>query len=387
MSFRGDGGSESGGDRVGGFDPLGQAQSRMVDEYLDYLAANSNAGLWQNYVSTADLSESGSFGQFGDVQSAPQTGLQADLKPDEEAAQQQWRGEATALAFFDPASKELDPNKPTLLVFDNFSGRRQPGWPNAGGEAVSVRGDVSAEEAEKQGFNVVRIGSTADDPALDKALPELADKIDNGDLALGQGDIVNINAESNISFKSASELIGFTITADNVKDMVPDMLQRMRELAEDPRQDAATSIWLKQMLAVNDAARRIADKGIEVVASAGTDGPDKFNIAALTATTQLALRTESGVLSTLSAKNSLIAQLEDGGQQGQSESDHGAQLDPKRPSDRDRDVRWAARDDALLHRSDIREQYVIGWARGTSFANVDYFVKNFERLKLLKNSA
>lgn len=377
MSFRGDGGGESGGDNVGAFDPLGPAQTKMVGEYLDYLAANSNAGPWQNYVPTADLSGSGSFWQFGDVPGVPgaqESGQRHDQKPYDETEKQRQQGEAIALAFYDPASKDLDPSKPTLLVFDNFNGRRQPGMPPAGGEVVSARGDVSAEEAEKQGFNVVRVGSTEDNPALDRALPQLADKIDRGDLPLGKGDIVNINAESNISFTSAGDLLGLTITADNVKDMVPDMLQRMRELSEDPKQDAATRTWLKQMLAVNDAAKRIADKGIEVVASAGSDGPDKFNIAALTATTQLASRTESGDLSQWSADNSLI--------------DLDARSEGRRAARPDAlDGSRTGQDEPLSGRSDMQEQYVMGWTRGTSFANVDYFGKNFERLRQLKNLA
>ncbi len=377
MSFRGDGGSESGGDRAATFDPLVPAQAKMVNEYLDFLAAQSNAGAWQYQTQTADLWGSDSLWQIGDAhQSQQQRGVRVDNFDQEETEKQRHHNENTSLAFFDPVTKELDAKKPTLLVFDNFGGRRQSsGLPPAAGEAVSVRGDVSAEEAEKQGFNVVRVGSTQDTPALDRTLPELADKIETGDLALGKGDIVNINAESNISYKSAGDLLGLSITADNVKDMVPDMLHRMRELSEDPRQDAATRTWLKQMLAVNDAAKRIAGKGIEVVASAGSDGPDKFNIAALTATTQLDSRTETGELSALSADNSLVsAEQESQGQRRQESRQENIPTRSESVSD-------------PLARPYMQEQYVMGWTRGTSFANVDYFGKNFERLRLLKNSA
>ncbi len=374
MSFRGDGGSESGGDRAATFDPLVPAQAKMVNEYLDFLAAQSNAAAssWQNPTQTADLWSSDSFWQ--------QQNLRVDSLNQEETEKQRHQNEGTTLAFFgDPGAKEPDPKKPTLLVFDNFGGRRQAsGLPPAAGEPTSVRGDVSAEEAEKQGFNVIRVGSTVDTPALDKALPELADKIEKGDLALGQGDIVNINAESNISYKSAGDLLGLSITADNVKNMVPDMLHRMRELSEDPRQDAATRTWLKQMLAVNDATKRIADKGIEVVASAGSDGPDKFNIAALTATTQLASRTETGELSALSADNSLVSAEQESQGQRRQESRRPENIPTRSESEADSDP---------LAPPYMQEQYVMGWTRGTSFANVDYFGKNFERLRLLKNSA
>lgn len=383
MSFRGDGGSESGGDRAATFDPLVPAQAKMVNEYLDFLAAQSNAASWQNQTQTADLWGSDSFWQFGDAQQSQQQaqqqkGLRVDNLNQEETEIQRHQNEGTTLAFFcDPGARELDPKKPTVLVFDNFGGRRSSsGLPPAAGEPTSVRGYVSAEEAEKQGFNVIRVGSTVDTPALDKALPELADKIEKGDLALGQGDIVNINAESNISYKSAGDLLGLSITADNVKNMVPDMLHRMRELSEDPRQDAATRTWLKQMLAVNDAAKRIADKGIEVIASAGSDGPDKFNIAALTATTQLVARTETGELSTLSADNSLVSAEQESQGQPRQESRRQENISTRSESDSD-----------PLARPYMQEQYVMGWTRGTSFANVDYFGKNFERLRLLKNSA
>jgi hypothetical protein len=197
----------------------------------------------------------------------------------------------------------LDHRYPTAVILDKFS---LPIFKRADGSFVS-HGCISADAAESSGYNVIRVSETSPGRILhlETALPELMKRIRDRTVPVGLGDVLNISAVKSIPFSGASRLLDMIITRDNLKDMVPAILLRMHEVACDPAQSPAVCEFFRRQLESNRAVESIKRCQVEVVVAGGNDGPDWFNVALLTATTQLSARGADGKIAPWSADNSL----------------------------------------------------------------------------------
>lgn len=200
--------------------------------------------------------------------------------------------------------KWLDHSRPTVVVFDKFS---FPVFKMLDDNGIVSHGRISADAAERNGYNVIRVAELSPGPLLhlELALPELISFIEDGTIPIGRGDVVNISAVKSVPFIGAGRLLKLHLTAENVKDMVPQILQRLEELQCDSEQPGAVREFARRQLESNRAVARLCKAQIEVVAAGGNDGPDWFNIALMTATTQLSARDASGEIAAWSANNSL----------------------------------------------------------------------------------
>lgn len=198
----------------------------------------------------------------------------------------------------------LDQSRPTIVVFDKFS---FPVFELPADNGIVSHGRISADAAERNGYNVIRVAELSPGPLLhlELALPELISFIDDRTVPVGRGDVVNISAVKSVPFAGAGRLLKLHLTAENVKDMVPQVLERLEQLHQDTKQPRAVREFARRQLASNRAVQRLRAAQVEVVAAGGNDGPDWFNIALMTATTQLSARDASGEIAPWSADNSL----------------------------------------------------------------------------------
>lgn len=265
-------------------DPGAQAQGRFEDEYLDYLDQAKMA-----IASTLQRQDEESFYQ----------GREIARPVDLSAMQPDGGNQHTEVLPYKP----IDKARPTLVIFDSFT--MPVASPNGERNGSLTHGQISADAAEQRGFNVIRVTSREGGPEFGKTMPELADRVESGEIPVGRGDVLNVSAGWGISFEKASAMLGVNITADNLRDMVPQIRQRMRDLIDSPQLSLADRNWLQAMTASNDAVERIRARGVEVVAAGGNEGPERFNIAMLTATTQLSATNSAGDMAAWSANNSL----------------------------------------------------------------------------------
>lgn len=201
--------------------------------------------------------------------------------------------------------KWLDSRCPTAVIFDKFCHPIVSPRPEFKG--IISHGRVSADAAERNGYNVIRVAEKSPGLQLhlDQALPELIAFIDEGIVPIGRGDVLNISAVKSIPFTTASKLLSMTITAGNLSDLVPVILQRMEEVTLDLKQPAPVKEFFRRQLGSNRAVQQIRNRNVEVIVAGGNDGPDWFNVALLTATTQLSAKDAHGRIASWSANNSL----------------------------------------------------------------------------------
>jgi hypothetical protein len=371
-------------------DPSKQALGRFEDEYLDYIAQAKPAAPSFSARREDETRDSG--------QAVPRPVDQSSNRRD---------GSNQHLDIW--PFKPLDSTRPTLVIFDSFT--CPVAAPNGDADPALTHGQISADAAEQRGYNVVRVSSKNGGPDFGKTMPDLADRIENGEIPVGRGDVLNVSAGWSVSFEKASRLLGLNISAENVREMVPQIRQRLRELSNDPSLSEKDRNWLKEMTASNDAVERIRGRGVEVVVSAGNEGKEEFNIALLTATTQLAATNAGGEVASWSSNNSLttLAQrhfepryravdligspVRPGAHplprelfQGSGGHEAGTFAAAPAPDHLTTVRTRAANGDNVGLPPYLYDKYIVGWTRGTSFSNVDYLSSNFERLRKLKMS-
>lgn len=205
----------------------------------------------------------------------------------------------------------LDPQKPTVAYLDNFT----KDWPaaNLDGEknenAKISHGEFSAMAAEKNGFNALRLElstNRAKDIDFAKAIDDVGKAIDDGKLPLGKGDVLNISAGNNDpTFAEASKILGFQVTPENLKEMRPKILERLDQLSKDPNQTDKDRERFKRVVDTNAAIDRMQARGIEVMQSAGNEGPGKFSWDFMNAKHQLSAVKPDGTPESFSANHSL----------------------------------------------------------------------------------
>ncbi len=214
---------------------------------------------------------------------------------------------------FEPAAPvdNKDPQKPTVAFLDNFT----KDWP-----AVTLNGDdneagkishgeFSASAAEKNGFNALRLElatNGAKDIDFAKTIDDVGKAIDDGKLPLGKGDVLNISAGNNDpTFAEASKTLGFEVNAENLKEMRPKILERLDQLSKDPNQSDKDRERFKRVVDTNAAIDRLQSRGVEVMQSAGNEGPNKFSWDFMNAKHQLSGVKEDGTPEKFSANHSL----------------------------------------------------------------------------------
>lgn len=248
-----------------------------------------------------------------------------------------------------PSTKPFDPAKPTVIIVDDFA--RPTLNLDRHGHGPS-HGELSARPTDAMGqYNVIRMQvNTEQLPSTRRRLGEsfekdfssvftaLNEKIEKGELPLGKGDVVNISFGNNAArqldnrgepvlvggkpvlfegtgeptFAEMNQLLGGEfeskpVTAENLKEMRPKILERLKELqaTDDINDQFIRGSWIRAVLSTNEAIEKIQQKGIQVMVAAGNDGPDRVSWDYLVAEKQLAAVDRNGQYLPWSAHNSL----------------------------------------------------------------------------------
>ncbi len=198
----------------------------------------------------------------------------------------------------------IDPKRPTVAFFDSFS--TFPGGTDYPKIDDLPHGFPSAAAAEQHNYNVLRLERGANDtgyPDFGKTLTNIADAIDNGKLPLGKGDVLNLSWNNVLEFgagnaptyENANKILGMNLTPENLAKNIPEILKRMKQIADGHSpMSAQFATTMKQMLQANAAIDRIQKHGVEVVNSAGDGGPQQIDLTFLKAKTHLSGTDESG---------------------------------------------------------------------------------------------
>jgi hypothetical protein len=314
----------------------------------------------------------------------------------------------------------IDPKRPTAAFFDSFSNFADPSVPAKIDELP--HGVPSAAAAEQHNYNVLRLERGPNDsgyPDFGKILTNIADSIDNGKLPLGKGDVLNLSwnnvlefgSQNRPTYESANKILGMHLTPENLAKNIPEILKRMKQIADGHSpMSAEFAATMKQMLQANAAIDRIQKHGVEVVNSAGDGGPQQIDLTFLKAHTHLSGTDETGGRmwgspqdSTDTSALSVYPIFYEG-------------ADPAHPAGSYRlgntDVRLDANGfggvpkDPHYYFKDAQKLYEpvptsgnypdvpkgpfsinkdpVGVAEGTSYANIDYLQRNYQRLLALK---
>jgi len=202
-------------------------------------------------------------------------------------------------------SKNFDDKKPTAAFIDTFS-------TGVGGEFGKEiqHGVVSMAAAEKAGFNTISLemqnSGKGADIDFSRQINGVADKIKDGTLPLGKGDVLNISMGNlDPTFADASKFLGFPVTAENLAGQKDNILERMGEISKDSNKSPDERETADRVLRTNQAIERVQAAGVEVVHSAGNDGPNRFSWDFMNAKTQLSSNKPSGKAADASASHSL----------------------------------------------------------------------------------
>ena len=203
-------------------------------------------------------------------------------------------------------SKDMDPSKPTAVFLDQFARKDV----DLGGTKVA-HGEISRAAAEENGFNTVALNLQAPESLgngtdYSKAINKIADMAQDGKLALGKGDVLNISMGNlDPTFEEASKFLGFPVTAQNLASQRENILKRMQEISQDESRSKEDRETAERVVNTNNAIDRLQDKGVEVVHSAGNDGQDRFSWDFMNAKWQLSSNRPSGKPDEFSASHSL----------------------------------------------------------------------------------
>jgi hypothetical protein len=204
-------------------------------------------------------------------------------------------------------SPNFDAKKPTAAFLDGFKDAGSP----IGNWSSVQHGDLSMGPAQKNGYNTIglqagdkqEINNTTD---FSKPINAIADQVESGKLPLGKGDVLNVSmGNKDPSFQKASEFLGFNVNAQNLDSEKDHILSRMGEIANDPSRSEADRFTAGEVVRTNQAIDRLQKQGVEVVHSAGNNGPDKFSWDFLNAKTDLGSTKPSGKSDDYATSNSL----------------------------------------------------------------------------------
>lgn len=202
-------------------------------------------------------------------------------------------------------SKTFDDKKPTAAFIDDFAG-------GVGGDFGKelLHGQVSMAAAEKAGFNTIGLqmknSGEATEADFSRQINGVADKIKDGTFPLGKGDVLNISMGNlDPTFDQASKFLGFPVTAENLAGQKENILKRMGEIAKDDSRTPEDRETAARVLRTNEAIDRVQASGVEVIHSAGNDGPDRFSWDFMNAKTQLSSNKPTGKADGSSASHSL----------------------------------------------------------------------------------
>lgn len=198
----------------------------------------------------------------------------------------------------------VDNDRPKVAVLDDY----RYGSVALNDKKGFSHGELSARMAEENDLNVMRIQLEVKENGeynMPKALSELDKAIEDGKVRLGNGDILNLSFANTETFEKMSSMLDMSITPENVKDKRDEILAAMKtKLASDGLSDFSKE-WLKELVGINEGIQKLQERGIEVIAGGGNDGPNKFNFGFMMADKQYSALTSTGKQADYSAKNSL----------------------------------------------------------------------------------
>lgn len=216
--------------------------------------------------------------------------------------------------------KNFNKNNPTIAYLDDFSKRSDNVEPKLDGKNGPSHGEFQARAVEQNGFNAYRIQSQTQSPDggkhedYSKALNSIADKVDSGQLKLGKGDAVNVSmghTEKDMTFEQANKFLGTKdLNAENLKERRGEILDKLGEVANDPKRSADDRAWAKTALDTNKAIDRLQEKGIHVMHAGGNDNnatDKRFSMDFMKASDELGSNKPNGKPDAFSADHSLMA--------------------------------------------------------------------------------
>lgn len=206
---------------------------------------------------------------------------------------------------------EKDSKAPTVAFLDEFKRKDV----DLGDGTFVAHGEISRAAAEANGFNTIALQNgdkrdRNDDFDYSKRLNEIGKKIDAGELKLGRGDVLNVSMGNNDpTFEQANQFLGFTgdkaITRENLAANKDAILNRMREISQDPTRSDADRTTAQRVVDTNKAIDDLKARGIEVVHAAGNDSANRFSWDFMNSSTELASVKPSGKPDDFSASHSL----------------------------------------------------------------------------------
>lgn len=203
------------------------------------------------------------------------------------------------------SSRPFDPSKPTVAVLDDF--RRSVFAPNGPDRPGLSHGEVSAAAAEQAGFNVLRLHTKSEDTPMDQTLGEIYNAIGSGQLRMKKGDALNISLGLEIKFSELSCALKMNVTPENYASMVKPIRERMEQIAATRGRGLhpADAERLTGSLDVQDLVKEFQRRGIDIVHSAGNEGPNEVEIDMMYARKQLSATDPQGRIYDFSANHSL----------------------------------------------------------------------------------
>jgi hypothetical protein len=216
--------------------------------------------------------------------------------------------------------KNFDNNKPTVAYLDDFS-KAANNREKINEQNGLSHGEFSARGAEQNGFNAYRLQSKTTSPDggkhqdYSKPLNEIADKIENGQLKMGRGGVVNVSMghhDNDKTFEEANTFLGTKgLNAENLKDRRPEVLDKLNQVANDQKRSDDDRAWAKTALDTNKAIDRLQEKGIHVMHAAGNDNTateKRFSMDFMNASEQLGSNKPNGKPDSFSADHSLLSE-------------------------------------------------------------------------------
>lgn len=214
------------------------------------------------------------------------------------------RPDMTSAASLLPAHIQFDRDKRTVIVLDDY--RDHNTW-TLGNKGFS-HGELIARINEENGFNAVRMqAGTLKSGMLElpKSLKAVNDAIDSGKISIKPGDVVNLSLSHSITYAELNRMSGLQITPQNVASQRDQVLAAFRAKVADPSTPQKDRNYMSNVLEVTAQIRQMQARGLEVVASAGNDGPNYFNIAFIAADKMFAAVGADGQPAPYSQTNSL----------------------------------------------------------------------------------
>lgn len=176
----------------------------------------------------------------------------------------------------------FDNTKHTVIVMDDY--RYADQWKL--GEKTFSHGELIARINEENGFNAVRIQAGTLKTGmieLPKSLKFLNDSIDNGQISVKPGDVVNLSLSHSVTYDRLNNITGLNLTPENIASKREEVLAAFQAKVDDPRLSPVDRQLITGVLDITKQIRQLQARGLEVVAAAGNDGPKFFNIGLIAA--------------------------------------------------------------------------------------------------------